>query len=51
MFVAHADYKKNVSPVKNMKNQNYLIEAIRKKNCSEERKLAHGKLAHRIHVD
>jgi len=43
----HTDSKITLDSLKNMKNRNYLIEAIRgKNNCTGERKLVH-----RIHLD
>jgi hypothetical protein len=46
-ILIHTDSRITLDSLKNMKNRNYLIEAIRKKNhCPGERKLAH-----RIHLD
>jgi hypothetical protein len=46
-ILIHTDSRINLDSLKNMKNRNYFIEAIRKKNhCTGERKLTH-----RIHLD
>jgi hypothetical protein len=41
-ILIHTDNRITLDSLKNMKNRNYLIEAIReKKHCTGERKLAH----------
>ena len=46
-IMIHTDSRMTMDSLKNMKNRNYLIETIKKKNhCTGE-----SKLAHRIHLD